>query len=178
MCALIAWSSYWRHLETCSSLATSFSLPNKGNRKENYLSLPVGYSHSPVSSHVVKPSSAWVWGWCIFNLFSRALVCETALYVFPPLLCCCGEKVVPDFGQPPTFVCFEPGFHCLYLMATASQDWSCWCCIFNGVRRLIHFAAHLTPFQVGQSQIKQLCSFLWALSLLFIQPFLIFNLDF
>lgn len=125
--------------------------------------------------------SMWVWGWCMFSLFSRALLCETAFWCVSSIAVLLQEKVVPDLRQLPTFVCFEPGFHCLYLMATASQDRSCWyLAVFSMDLRCYtscSLSAVLTPFQVGQSQLKQLCSFLWSLSLLFTQPFLIFNLD-
>lgn len=46
MCALIAWSSYWWHLETCSRLAASFFLPDKGNGRGNCFNQPVGNSQS------------------------------------------------------------------------------------------------------------------------------------
>lgn len=174
MCALIAWSSYWWHLDLLQ-FSNIFLLAKQGEQKGK-----------PFESASWLQSFSCVLSWGVaFISMSVGLMHIQLVLQSPPLWNCslCVSTIaVLLWGESCSWFWTTPHLclfcTCLCLMATASQDWSCWCCIFNGVRRLIPFAAHLTPFQVGQSQLKQLCSFLWALSLLFTQPFFIFNLDF
>lgn len=168
MYALIAWSPYWWHLETSSSLATSSFLPGKGNRKGNCFNQPVGYSHMRRSLHQHVN----------VGLMHIQLVLQSPFLQNRFLVrfhhCCAVEKVVPGLGQPPN-LCLLWTWFPLSLFdgcCFSGQKLLMPSCSFNGDKCYTSCSPSvLTPFQIGQSQFKQFCSFLWSLSLLFTQPF-------